>query len=119
MSARKKTEPSTVVGVLRASPTATGEKCAGCRADIVWAADDARPSQGNLYNSEPDPAGTKPGAMTAVLWYQVTAQGKPIGAQLARIIGPATSWEGPTWSPHGCQRFTITATKGAADAKKD
>jgi hypothetical protein len=89
-----------VVAAVRSVPTV--KTCAACKKGIVWALDDSIHSNmaiGNLFNAEPDPPGGQR-AGKAVLWYETSEQGKPIGRQMFRIVGLGSDYTGDVWSLH-------------------
>ena len=72
--------------------------CLACKAKITWAKDDRFPERniGDLINVEPNPDKTG----TIVLWYEITAKGKPIGPQWFREILEHLDYKGDRWSRH-------------------
>jgi hypothetical protein len=89
-----------VVAAVRSVPTV--KTCAACKKGIVWALNDSIPSNlatGNLFNADPDPPGGQR-VGKAVLWYEVTERGKPVGRQMFRAIGLDSDYAGDVWSTH-------------------
>lgn len=69
-----------------------------CGGHVVWAFDDLYPEKalGVLVNAEPTQAGS------LLLWYEITAAGRPVGKQWFRELDPAHPYQGPRWERHAC-----------------
>jgi hypothetical protein len=75
--------------------------CDRCFKAIIYAWDDMYPAdESELFRRAVDLEELPPERGHVVLWYEVAADGKPIGRQMFQRWDERTEYPGPTWRLH-------------------